>query len=262
MPELPDVETFRRYFDKTALHQRISRVDLKAPRLLDNITREELEVALHGRSFLSSRRHGKVLFARTDGNAWLTLHFGMSGFLRYFRDPQDEPPHDRCLISFDGGGHLAYDNRRMIGKIGLVPSPEEYVRRRNLGPDALSIDLKTFKDRLADRRGTIKQNLMDQELVAGIGNIYSDEILFQAGIHPETKVAFLDDRKWQKLYQVSAEVLKQAVAREADAAKMPSSFLLAQRVKKGHCPRCSGALGQTKLAGRTSYFCPSCQPAP
>ncbi|UFS71160.1 hypothetical protein LPW11_02960 [Geomonas sp. RF6] len=262
MPELPDVETFRRYFDSTALKQKISAVEVKRAGVLDGILPEELQKALVGRSFLSTRRHGKVLFAQTDGDLWLTVHFGMTGYFRYFRDLSEEPPHDRCLITFANGAHLAYDNRRMIGRIGLTPSPEEYVRRHDLGPDALTVDEKTFRSRLATRSGRIKQILMDQDLVAGIGNEYADEILFQSKIHPETKVGSLTDGNWRELYRASAMVLDKAVASEADTEKMPHSFLLPHRMKKGECPRCSSPLQHLKSGGRTAYFCPTCQPAP
>ncbi len=259
MPELPDVETFRRYFDATSLQKQIKNVEVREPRILDNISPEELQSALHRRKFLSSRRYGKNFFAQTDGHIWLTVHFGMSGFFSFFQDLKNDTPHDRCLIAFSDGGYLAYDNQRMIGRIGLAKTPEEYVAEKNLGPDALSIGFDLFRERLDGSSAGIKQTLMNQELVAGVGNIYSDEILFQARIHPETKAKALGDEAWQGLYRAMSEVLKRAIESGADASKMPESFLLPSRTKKGRCPRCSQPLQQMKTGGRTAYYCANCQ---
>jgi len=262
MPELPDVESFRRYFDKTSLKQRILGVDVRRAGILDHLRPEELQEALEGRTFLASRRHGKVFFAQTDGARWLTVHFGMEGYFKYFHDNRDEPPHVRCLISFENGAQLAYDNQRMIGRMGLTRSPEDYIRQHDLGPDALTVDEATFRSRLSGRNGRIKQTLMDQELVAGIGNEYSDEILFQAKLHPETKVGALSDAQWRELYRAAAMVLDKAVASGADTERMPQSFLLPHREKKAACPRCRTPLTTLKIGGRTAYLCPACQPGP
>src|SRR6266436_10198670 len=180
MPELPDVEIFKRYFDATSLHQRIIGVDVRSAYVLKAVSGRELARRLKGRCFESSRRHGKHLFVRTDGDLWLRLHFGMTGSLRYFKDEEKAPPHTRVLFLFAGDYRLAFDDQRKFGEVGLIKNVDEFLKKRVLGPDALDVDLVEFKKMFTKHRGAVKSILMNQTLIAGIGNIYADEILFHA----------------------------------------------------------------------------------
>jgi formamidopyrimidine-DNA glycosylase len=268
MPELPDVELYRRYLDEHALGRTIARVAVNDARILGELSARAFIAALSGNRFEDSRRHGKHLLVRLRRRGWLTLHFGMTGNLAYFRDAADDPPYDRVRFDFAGGDHLAYVNRRMLGRVGLTEDVDAFIRAEALGPDALgpAFDLAAFERALRGRRRDVKSALMDQALVAGIGNIYADEILFQASLHPKTPAASLGERERALLFDEIKAVLKTAIACGAGAEqlleRLPDHFLLPQREKAGKCPRCGAALATLKAAGRTSYFCPRCQPAP
>lgn len=260
MPELPDVETFRRYLDATALHQPIGKVRVGAPRLLRGITPQGLGRRLHGRALESTRRHGKHLFARVDEAGWLVLHFGMSGRLQYAKASGRLPQDAELLLRFANEAGLAYIAPRKLGRIDWSGAPDDYIASRGLGPDALALDHAAFRDLARGRRGGVKSWLMDQGSLAGIGNLYADEILFQAGIHPGHAVAQLDDSALQALHKAMGRVLRQAIEARAEPDAMPRSFLLPRRHAGARCPRCGERLAAIKLAGRTACFCPRCQP--
>ncbi|MGD2245494.1 MAG: DNA-formamidopyrimidine glycosylase family protein [Candidatus Aminicenantes bacterium] len=259
MPELPDVEVFKRYLDSTSLHQTIQSVHISDDRILEGISVKELRQKLRGRKIESSARHGKHLLAHMDDDTWLTLHFGMTGRLKYFKKEEQRPAHGRFLIDFSNGYHLAYISQRMLGEVGLVEDAEKYIRQKKLGPDALDINHEGFMGILKERKGSIKSSLMNQKWIAGIGNIYADEILFRSRVHPETKVNRLSRGKREEIFQSMKSVLKTAIDCQADPRQMPSSYLLTHRKKGQRCPRSHGELKQVKVAGRTSYFCTQCQ---
>src|SRR3954451_25488307 len=121
MPELPEVEAFARYFAEHALHQTIVRVDVRDERVLA-LRKEQLTRALRGKQFTHVARHGKHLFADA-GSQWLHLHFGMTGDLAYYRERNDEPRFARVVFDFDNGAHLAFEDMRLFGVVGLTPSP-------------------------------------------------------------------------------------------------------------------------------------------
>jgi formamidopyrimidine-DNA glycosylase len=259
MPELPDVESFKRYLDATSLHKRIADVDVLSAYVLKGISARELAHGLKGRCFESSRRHGKHLFVRTDGDVWLRLHFGMTGSLRYFKDEEKAPPHARVLFIFARDYRLAFDDQRKFGEIGLIQDVDEFLKMRALGPDALDVDLTNLKELLAEHRGAVKSILMNQKLIAGIGNIYADEILFHAHMHPATETARLNDKRRRQLFRAMRRVLEKAIEYRADVTCTPKSWLLPRRGKGGKCPRCVRKLKSSKIGGRTAWFCPHCQ---
>jgi len=259
MPELPDVEIFKRYLDATSLHQRIDNVDVRNAYILKETSGRELARRLKGRSFESSRRHGKHLFVRADGELWLRLHFGMTGSLQYFKNDEQSPRHARVVFVFANNHRLAFDDQRQFGQIGLLKDVDGFLKRRALGPDALDIDLAKFRKILAKRRGAVKSILMNQRLIAGIGNIYADEILFRTRMHPATEIARLSDKALTKLSRATHYILEKAIAAKANANQMPKSWLLPHRGKYGKCPRCGRELKSSRIGGRTAWFCQHCQ---
>lgn len=261
MPELPDVETFRRYLDSTSLHQEIEDVEVRADRILKDTSAEQLMAGLKGHTFESTRRHGKWLFAQLDDGNSLLLHFGMTGRLKYFKDMAQDPEHDRLLVTFSNEYHLAYDAQRKLGEVGLVDDVEAFVEERGLGPDALApaFDFAAFQEALTGRRAMVKSALMNQQIVAGIGNVYCDEILFQAGIHPTTRVNDMDDSTLSDLLHAMKHVLRTAVESQADPRRFPASFIVPHREERGTCPRCGAQLRRVKVAGRSAYYCPNRQ---
>ena len=269
MPELPEVETFKRYLDATSLRQRITDVDVRNAYVLENVSARELACELKGRRFEFTCRHGKHLFVRADHAIWLRLHFGMTGFLRYFKHQEKTPRpgsakptagrHARVVFVFEKDHRLAFDDQRMFGEIGLLTDVDEFLKKRDLGPDALDIDLAQFKNIFAKHRGAMKSILLNQNLIAGIGNIYADEILFRARIHPATQTSALKGKAVAKLFRATRYVLEKAIAAKADANRMPKSWLLPHRDKGGKCPRCGRKLKSATIGGRTSWFCGHCQ---
>ncbi|PYJ71289.1 MAG: formamidopyrimidine-DNA glycosylase, partial [Verrucomicrobia bacterium] len=125
-------------------------------------------------------------------------------------------------------------------------------------PDALDVDLAQFKNILAKHRGAVKSILLNQKLIAGIGNIYADEILFRVRIHPATQTSALKEKAVAKLFRAARYILKEAIAAKADD-RMPKSWLLRHRGKGGKCPRCGRELKSAKIGGRTAWFCAHCQ---
>ena len=259
MPELPDVETYKRYLGARALRQRIRRVEVRSPRQLSGISSPKFRRALIGARFSATERHGKHLFVRLRPDLWLMLHFGMTGSLSYYRNGRGPPRFTRLLIDFPQDAHLAYVDPRRFGRIALADSPGRFAEAHRLGPDALALDLAGFRKRIAGKRGAIKSLLMDQRAIAGIGNIYADEILFQARIHPLRSAGKLDRRQIGRLFRELRKVLRKAISAGADAARMPRSFLLPRRERNSRCPRCNAHIRPITVGGRTTYYCPRCQ---
>ena len=259
MPELPDVEIFKRYLDATSLHQRIIGVDVRSAYVLKGVSGRELARRLKGHRFESSRRHGKHLFVRADGDLWLRLHFGMTGSLRYFKHEEQAPRHTRVLFVFANAHRLAFEDQRKFGEIGLIEDVNQYLKERALGPDALDITLSQLREIFGKHRGAVKTILLNQKLIAGIGNIYADEILFRARVHPATQVSALKEKTVTKLFRATRNILKKAIEAKADANLMPKSWLLPHRGKGGKCPRCGRELKSAKIGGRTAWFCAHCQ---
>jgi formamidopyrimidine-DNA glycosylase len=261
MPELPDVEVFRQYVESTALHQRIDSTGIRDKDMLKGVSAPGLRKDLKGEGIESARRHGKYLFLEMEGGKWLVLHFGMTGSLKYFKDPDKEPTHTRLIFDFENGYHLAYACPRKLGRIGLTRDMAKFMREKKLGPDPCDpgLNRERFAAIFGESRATIKSALMNQGLMAGIGNIYSDEILFQAGISPETRADRPSKDDMEALFSSMEHLLEAAIDARPDPSDMPSSFLMRDRDKSGKCPKCGKALVKKKIAGRTAHYCPRCQ---
>jgi formamidopyrimidine-DNA glycosylase len=262
MPEWPDVEIFKQYLDATSLHQKIRTVTVRSQKILKDTSAGRLRQALQGRSFESCTHYGKYLFGEVGARERLVIHFGMTGSLKYSQQDSRNGPHDRVVFAFDNGYKLAYVCQRLFGRIGLVTSVDDFLASRGQGPDAMSIDIGRFRRIFEKARGNVKSTLMNQKTIAGIGNIYSDEILFQAGINPGASCDKLADADVKQLYHNMKKVLKRAVERRADLHKLPQSYLVAHRNKGETCPRCHSKIRTRKIGGRTAFYCPNCQKYP
>ncbi len=261
MPELPDVEVFRRYCQSTSLQQTITDVTVHSERILDGITEGDLKKFLIGQTFQGTERHGKYLFLNVDGKGWMGLHFGMTGNLKYYKNESGFPEHTRALYDFEGDYHLALIMPRKLGSIFIVERIRDLVERKELGPDVFKedFDKETFLDLISGRRGMVKSQLMNQNLMAGIGNVYSDEILFQVEIHPRRPLRELTDEEKEEIYQTMKDVLETTIDYQALPENFPPDYLTPHRHEGGTCPRCGEEVERVKVAGRSSYFCPSCQ---
>jgi len=259
MPELPEVETFKRYLDSTSLHQRITNVEVRDAYVLKRVSARELARRLKRHRFENSHRHGKHLFVHIGDALWLRLHFGMTGGLQCLTRDEEPPKSGRVIFHFATNRRLAFDDQRKFGEIELIEDVDEFLQTRDIGPDALEIGLSQFKTIVGNRRGAVKAILLNQQLIAGIGNLYADEILFRARVHPATQAATLRDTDLRRLFRATRYSLGKAIALKTDFNRLPKSWLLTHRGKRGRCPRCCRVLKSQMIGGRTSWFCAHCQ---
>lgn len=260
MPELPEVETERQYLHRTSVGKSVRQVIVCEPTILKDTAQLALTEALLGHTMVDTERHGKYLFAVLENGGSLIFHFGMTGGLTVFDDDHPWPPYTRFALLFSDTSHLAYHDPRKLGRVSFTTNRREWIRVKGLGPDALSVLFKAFREQLASRRGMIKPLLMNQEVIAGIGNLYADEILFHAGIHPRRTVGSLTIRDLQRTYTSMRTILRTAIRHKADEAHYPRTYLIHQRIPDGHCPKCGKPLEHPVMNGRTTYFCPEDQP--
>jgi len=260
MPELPDVESFRRYVDPGCLGRPIAHTHVRDERALHDVSPRKLAASLTHARLESTHRHGKFLFLISDAGRSLVLHFGMTGFPQELAPDEEVPPHCRLLLDFADRGRLAYVCQRLLGEVSLTDDPSRFLEARGVGPDALTITPEQFSAALTGRSGAVKYALMNQGKVAGIGNIYADEILFQAGVHPRTALHALSDSVVDELPRAPHRVLRTSIDRDSDVTRLARSYLIPHREEDAPCPRCGAPIERIKISGRGTYFCPSCQP--
>ena len=259
MPELPEVESFKNFVDRTSLHQNIELAKIAKTNRLFDISAKELIHLLEGNEFEDTHRHGKFLFIRLKRNGYLVLHFGMTGEL-YYQNPDEKSPKKYVLlVHFENGRNFIFSDSRGFGLIAWVNSIEEFIKKRGYGEDALQISLKTFLSLFKKRKVAIKTALMNQNIIAGVGNEFSDAILFQTKIHPLSVSGNLNEDQLGKIFQMMKKILKEAMRHDADRDKLNHYFLLNQRHAGLVCPRCKAKTEWQTIGGRSSYFCPSCQ---
>ncbi len=220
---------------------------------------------LRGRRIEAVRRHGKFILVELGGGLTLAIHLGMTGGLLWNAEPG---PHARAVFELDGG-RLVYDDPRQFGRIELCRSLPE--RAARLGPDALEAGAEEFAARLAARRGRIKPLLLNQAVLRGLGNIYVDESLFRARIHPLALVARLSPLRVRRLHAAIQEVLRAAVeaggssiSDYVDADGRAGSFQVQHQVygREGvPCPRCGTPIRRIVVGQRGTHYCPGCQRA-
>ena len=257
MPELPEVEINRRYFDQHALGQRIVGVRVKDLRILGESREPALRRTMTGRRFVSTRRHGKHLFAEIEDRGWLRIHFGMTGDLFYYHGVKSPSRHPRVIIDFEQKAHLSYDDPRLFGVVELAASPESYIETRRLGPDPLdkAFDARSFSALFENRKGAVKALLMTQEIIAGLGNLYVDEMLFQTSVHPRKTASAITRPKRKAMYKSMRTILCDVIDQKLQGKSYPKRYLIPYRQGGERCPRCGGTIQRTVVFGRTTYFC-------
>jgi formamidopyrimidine-DNA glycosylase len=256
MPELPDVEIFRQYAEKTSMNQKIQGVEPVEEKVLEkppNLFREKLQ----GMPFHDTRRIGKHLLMHFNGE-WLAFHFGMTGFFQSVGTSDNLPRHSRFVIHFNQH-KLCFINSRKLGKVDLTDDIDRFMKKKDIGPDVLEVTGEDFLEGMKTKRGKIKSALMDQGLFSGIGNIYSDEILFQARVHPGKKVHEISKEGFMALHEKTREVMEAAIQAGAKPENFPSHFFIPHREEGGKCPNCKGKVEKLKISGRGCYVCPKCQ---
>lgn len=264
MPELPEVETIVRSVAPRLLGREIRKARFYS-RLVLRSDGAKTAARLRGRRIESVGRHGKFILVELSGGLTLTMHLGMTGSLLWDAEPG---PHARAVFDLDGG-RLVYDDPRQFGRIELGNSMPE--RAARLGPDALEAGAEEFAARLATHRGHIKPLLLNQAFLRGLGNIYVDESLFSARIHPLASVTRLSPLRVRRLHAAIQEVLRAAVeaggssiSDYVDADGRAGSFQVHHNVygKEGApCPRCGTPIRRIVVGQRGTHYCPKCQRA-
>lgn len=147
----------------------------------------------------------------------------------------------------------------MFGKVSIVHTIEEFIENKKLGPDAYKMSLEEFQKAVQRRSAIAKNALLNQSFIAGVGNIYSDEILFRTRIHPKTNINSLSESKTIELYTNIKEVLDFGIKKKGDLSSYPDEFLIPHRNKDEKCPICKNDITRFEISGRHGFFCPSCQ---
>ena len=257
MPELPEVEIFKRYFDSTSIGKQIQTIEVKDIRILE-LDKKIFIDFLKNKKFQSTRRHGKYLFVNC-GTLFLIMHFGMSGDLEHYSQTEPEPPYSKVLFKFTDKTILAYISIRMFGKLDITQNINDYIKLKKLGPDALNMNYEDFLTSLQRRTTNMKSALMNQSIVCGIGNIYSDEILFKSKINPMTKINSLDEKQVKELFSNIKTVLNYGIKKKGILSTYSDKFLIPHRSEGDDCPSCKTSIKRYELLGRHGFYCPKCQ---
>ena len=262
MPELPEVEDFRQYFNSTALNKKVVEVEVLDEEILENITSSSFQTRMKGTAFQATHRHGKYLFIELNTEETLMMHFGMTGSLKYYKNEDEIPAFSRIIFSLSNGYKLSFVCPRKLGKISMIEDEAGFIEEHELGPDAYSEDFKweKFRKIMSGKHGSIKTTLMDQKVLAGIGNIYSDEILYHSKIYPFTKVGELSEKQLKSVFEKMKWVFEQAIKAQVKKENFPTNFLLLKRNDGEKCSLCGGRIKVEKFSGRSAYFCESHQP--
>ena len=284
MPELPEVETVARGLQKTILGRTILSVALGKTDFIDDPA--ALRLQLPGRRIEAVERYGKFMMLRlsavggapltpskeTPAAASLLVHLGMTGNLAAGAAGQPHEKHTHVWMALDDGRELRYTDPRRFGRIAFLAGdaiPEELQR---FGADPLLVSAQAFAAAVRSRRARIKALLLDQSVLRGVGNIYADESLWSARIHPARVGANLTVPQTQKLLRVLQGILQKAILMRGstiadfqDGNGDPGEYQKQHRAygREGRkCFRCRAIIRRTIVAGRSSYYCPKCQPAP
>ncbi len=254
MPELPEVATYQKTFVRHAVGKTIREVVVHDAKILRNLSSEEFVERLTGRTFVDSYRRGKFLFGELDNGAHLQLHFGMTGDLIPYEDHADASRFERFHFQFMDGSRLGFDDSRKFAHIVWVEDLPAYLISRKLGPDALEIVEADFLELLGGRKGQLKAFLLDQHAVSGVGNLYADEICFQARIHPGSRLDKLSDEHKRLIFKLMQEILHSAVERLAYYKEYPEGWFWQWRKLGQPGPEGNGTVQRATIAGRTTYF--------
>lgn len=257
MPELPEIAHFKKFTDEALLNKKVMKLSFGAAKPLQE-TEKKFTETFKDHAFTKTQQLGKYLFIKSDAKKWLVLHFGMSGKLD-FSALDELPKHAIITFYFKDNTHFSFVCPRKFGKVWITDSVEDFQKEHNLGPHALSISKQDFMALMEKQTGGAKSVLMDQHKIAGIGNVYADEILFQSQVHPKTKISNLNKADLDTIYSNISKVLKKAIPLIEKGEKAPDNWLKAHRNEGEDCPNCKGKVQRTTVGGRTTYFCEGCQ---
>lgn len=267
MPELPEVETTVRGLARVLKDRRIDRVDVRRPDLRRALP-VDLGQRLTGAHVLGLRRRAKYGLIDTDRGDTLVFHLGMSG--RWRVDPTRIEKHDHFIIGTDEGRQIALNDPRRFGSLDLVDTGAlgDWAPFKALGPEPLEIDARELKRRLAGRSAAIKLLLLDQRIIAGLGNIYVCEALYRAGIHPQRTGGSISLDRLNRLVPAIHQVLDEAIeaggstlrdfaSPDGELGYFSKAFAVYDR--EGQPCRKNGTVRRIVQGGRSTFYCPKCQ---
>jgi formamidopyrimidine-DNA glycosylase len=275
VPELPEVETVRRRLEPLLVGRRFERVSILDPRLVRPFEPEPVAAELAGERVAAVDRRGKYLIFRFESGRVLLIHLRMTGSLRHARGGElGDDPHRRAVVTLDDGSDVAYRDVRRFGTWLLLEPGEDvaYLGER-LGGEPLDAAFTpaALGRRLRGRRAPLKAALLDQRSLAGMGNIYVDEALWRSRLHPLRVAGSLDANETRRLHRAVRAALEAGIARQGASlrdyatpdggrGRMQLEFTVYGREGEA-CDRCGTPIGKTRVAGRGTWYCPSCQPA-
>jgi formamidopyrimidine-DNA glycosylase len=238
-----------------ALHRRIAAVDDRDTWVCRPHSPGAIDAALRGRAFTAAHRRGKTMWLDVEDGPTLGLHLGMAG--RIIVDgasegdpaPPGERPHPgwaRLTVEFEDGGRMILFDKRRLGRVVLEPDLSR------LGPDAAEISREAFRERVGHGAAPVKARLLDQSVLAGVGNLLADEALWQAGIDPRRAAGTLSADELDGLRRALRSTIRHAVAHGG----VHTGELIPERRREGHCPRCGTSLERATVGGRTTFWCP------
>ncbi len=267
MPELPEVETIKTDLEKTILGEKIKVVEIKVAKIIKEPSTEEFAGKIKGEIIKKITRRGKYLIFEFFSGKHLVIHLKMTGQLIY----GDKNEQSKISFLLDNGQYLNFCDWRLFGEIRLIDNLEKFKGISKLGIEPLDrrFTLKIFYEMIKKKKSKIKSLLMDQSLIAGIGNIYAQESLFKAKIHPAKIASSLGNDESKKLLFSIKEVLKEAIKYrgssidtyvdlEGRKGRMGERLQIYGRKGKP-CFRCKSIVEGIKMAGRGTAFCPNCQ---
>jgi len=274
LPELPEVETVLRSLLPKIEGKKINTVKVRHRDIVGwPPSAEKFSRMVCGKTFSGGYRRGKLLVFTLDNNQKLVFHLRMTGRLYFQETLQNPKKHAHFVLEFSGGGSLVFEDTRRFGRVYLVEAGEEDLAGNygKLGPEPLdpNFDLESFSRALKGKKGKIKGVLLDQKFIAGLGNIYVDEILFRSKIHPEKQAPMLKEKEITKIFTNMKEILEEAIEgrgttfrdyRDGENRSGDFQNLLEVYGREGEkCSHCEDLIERKKVAGRSSFFCPCCQ---
>lgn len=269
MPELPEVETTVRALRKPLIGRTFKEVCTSWSRHLVTPALPEFQTRIQGQRIEAIERRGKYLLFHLSGGETLIIHLKMTGHLSVVDETTPLHPHVHTLFRLDGGQELRFRDPRKFGRVYLVRDPAEVVGK--LGPEPLesSFTVEVLQARLNGRKRALKPLLLDQTILSGIGNIYADEALFYAGLHPERPANSLSASEMAALHAAIQKVLQMGIEREGASitnylkpdgsrGRMQNTVAVFRRTGDA-CYQCGSPIQRIVLGGRSTHFCPVCQ---
>lgn len=271
MPELPEIETYVRHLRDRVAGRRITGCEVTRPRTI-NVLPNEFQAEVTGRVITDAGRRAKILIISLDSGISLLIHFMIEGYMLLLTPGEEPREKPQVILGLETGEHLAFF-RLLLGWIHLVEGtdPATVPELQRFGTEPLSAGFapETLWQQLQGRRGKLKPLLIDQEFIAGIGSSYADEILFRAGLLPDRMARSLTPEEAGRLYSAIQETLSTAIelggaeerplfSTDAVTGRFPEKYRVYDRAGQP-CHICGQAIGETRVGGRRSFFCPGCQ---